>query len=88
MLALKVIAWVRDVRQDKAQASFGPDHPEVARDLNNLAQLYQATNRLKEAEPLYTRALEIFETSLGRDHPSTFTVRLNRALCRQKMSGE
>ena len=32
--------------------SFGPDHPNVATDLNNLAQLLKATNRLAEAEPL------------------------------------
>src|SRR5208283_851393 len=28
------------------EASFGPDHPGVARDLNNLAGLLQNTNRL------------------------------------------
>ncbi len=28
------------------EKSYGPDHPDVARDLNNLAQLLQATNRL------------------------------------------
>ena len=31
---------------------LGPEHPDVARDLNNLAALLQATNRLPEAEPL------------------------------------
>ena len=30
-----------------------PDHLLVATDLNNLALLLQATNRLTEAEPLY-----------------------------------
>jgi len=39
------------------EASLGKDHPKVATDLNNLAQLYKATNRLKEAEPLMQRAL-------------------------------
>ena len=34
------------------EASFGPDHPKVATDLNNLAGLLQDTNRLAEAEPL------------------------------------
>ena len=38
------------------EASYGPDHPNVASDLNNLAQLLQATNRLGEAEPLMRRA--------------------------------
>ena len=36
----------------------------MARDLNNLAQLLQATNRLEEAEPLMRRALAIDEKSL------------------------
>ncbi|MBL7033859.1 MAG: tetratricopeptide repeat protein, partial [Candidatus Delongbacteria bacterium] len=34
------------------EKSLGPDHPETARNLNNLALLFQATNRLMEAEPL------------------------------------
>ena len=42
------------------EASYGKDHPRVARDLNNLAQLLQDTNRLAEAEPLMQRALAIF----------------------------
>ncbi len=48
----------------------GPDHPDVAIGLNNLAQLIKATNRLTEAEPLMRRALEIDEAALGPDHPS------------------
>ena len=35
------------------EKSFGPDHPNVARDLNNLAWLMGETNRHAEAEPLY-----------------------------------
>jgi tetratricopeptide (TPR) repeat protein len=49
---------------------FGPDHPEVAAYLNNLAQVLQDTNRLKEAEPLMKRALAIDEESFGPDHPN------------------
>jgi tetratricopeptide (TPR) repeat protein len=52
-----------------AENHYGPDHPEVATVLNNLAQLLQATNRLAEAEPLMRRALKIDETSFGPDHP-------------------
>ena len=52
------------------EASYGPDHPNVATDLNNLAQLLQATNRLGEAEPLMRRALGIDEASYGPDHPN------------------
>ena len=71
-----------------AEGSLGKDHPDVARDLNNLAQLYKATNRLSEAEPLMERALSIFETSLGPDHPRTITVRRNLDVLRRMKDGE
>ncbi len=51
------------------EQSYGKDHPKVAIDLNNLAELLQATNRLAEAEPLMRRALAIDEQSYGKDHP-------------------
>ncbi len=47
------------------EASYDADHPEVATDLNNLAQLLKATNRLSEAEALMRRALVIAEASYG-----------------------
>ena len=59
------------------EASFGPDHPDVARDFNNLAQLLQATNRLAEAESLMCQALAICIKSLGADHPSSRIVMAN-----------
>jgi tetratricopeptide (TPR) repeat protein len=62
------------------EASYGPDHPTVAIDLNNLALLLRATNRLAEAEPLYRRVVKIFETSLGQDHPNVATALNNLAL--------
>ncbi len=51
------------------EASYDPDHPNVAIRLNNLASLLQATNRRGEAEPLMRRALAIDEASYGPDHP-------------------
>jgi hypothetical protein len=42
----------------------------VASDLNNLALLLQATNRLADAEPLYHRALAIDQKSFGPKHPN------------------
>ena len=42
----------------------------MARDLNNLASLLQDMNCPGEAEPLYRRALEIWEKNLGPDHPN------------------
>ena len=43
------------------EKSFGPEHPDVALSLNNLATLLYAANRHAEAEPLYRRALAIDE---------------------------
>jgi tetratricopeptide (TPR) repeat protein len=59
--------------------SFGPDHPNVAIRLNNLALLLGDTNRLGEAEPLMRRALDIVEHSFGPDHPDVATALNNLA---------
>jgi tetratricopeptide (TPR) repeat protein len=61
-------------------ASFGANHADVARDLNNLAQLLKDTNRLAEAEPLMRRGLAIDEASLGPDHPQVATKLKNVAV--------
>ena len=42
-----------------AEQNVGPDHPDVATSLNNLALLYRAMNRDDEAEPLEQRAARI-----------------------------
>jgi CHAT domain-containing protein len=49
---------------------LGPDHPDVATSLNNLAELYQTQGRYADAEPFYKRALGIWEKTLGPDHPN------------------
>ena len=51
------------------ETALGPDHPDVAGSLNNLAGLYWDQHRYAEAEPLFKRALEIREKALGPDHP-------------------
>ena len=56
------------------ETSYGQDHPRVAIDLNNLAALLHATNRLANAEPLMRRAFVIFLSSLGLDHPKSQTI--------------
>jgi tetratricopeptide (TPR) repeat protein len=52
---------------------LGPQHPDTATSLNNLAGLYRAQGKYAEAEPLYLRALEIREQQLGPQHPDTAT---------------
>jgi Tetratricopeptide repeat len=48
-----------------AEKSLGPEDPEVAIYLDNLAHLLQGTNRMAEAEPLMRRAEALTEPSLG-----------------------
>ena len=62
------------------EKSLGSDHPNVATALGNLAQLFEATSRLSEAEPLLRRALAIDEKSFGPDHPDVATDLNNLAL--------
>jgi tetratricopeptide (TPR) repeat protein/DNA-binding XRE family transcriptional regulator len=51
------------------EQSQGPEHPQVAYPLNNLANLYMQQGKYAEAEPLYQRALHIREQNLGPEHP-------------------
>jgi tetratricopeptide (TPR) repeat protein/transcriptional regulator with XRE-family HTH domain len=50
------------------EQQLGPDHPDTAQSLNNLALLYYKQGRYTQAEPLYLRALRIREQQLGPDH--------------------
>jgi tetratricopeptide (TPR) repeat protein len=52
------------------QRSLGSHHPNVARDLYNLASVLQASKDFSKAESLYRRALDIDETSFGSLHPN------------------
>ncbi len=59
------------------EKALGPDHPDTAQSLNNLAILYKNQGQYEQAEPLYQRALAIREKTLGPDHPETVRVREN-----------
>ena len=59
---------------------LGPEHPDVATSLNNLAALYRAQGKYEEAEPLYQRSLTILEKVLGPEHPNVATSLNNLAL--------
>src|SRR5947209_6124486 len=50
------------------EQQVGPDHPDTAISLNNLAALYHKQDKYELAEPLYQRALAIREQQLGPDH--------------------
>jgi tetratricopeptide (TPR) repeat protein len=51
------------------EAELGPEHPDVAESLNNLAELLDYRGRYAEAEPLHRRGLAIREKVLGPEHP-------------------
>eukprot|EP00752_Nemacystus_decipiens_P009291 g8302.t1 len=48
---------------------LGPDHPDVATSLNNLAGLFESQGNYEAAKPLYERSLAIGEKVLGPEHP-------------------
>ena len=62
-----------------AEQNVGPDHPDVATSLNNLAEIYRAQGDYARAEPLHKRALAIREKALGPDHPHVATSLENLA---------
>ncbi len=62
-----------------AEQNVGPDHPDMATSLNNLALLYDTQGDYAKAEPLYKRALAIWEKALGPDHPNVATSLENLA---------
>jgi hypothetical protein len=61
-------------------AVYGPDHPEVGTDLNNLALVLQDLGEPGQARPLLERALRIAEAVYGPDHPDVGTRLNNLAL--------
>ncbi len=67
------VAW-RFVRSNR-----GGDHPDTAKVLYNLANMYRTQGRYSEAEPLYRRSLAVHEQQLGSDHPDTATSLIHLA---------
>ncbi|WKZ38802.1 MAG: tetratricopeptide repeat protein [Anaerolineales bacterium] len=65
-------AYERALRID--EATYGPDHPSVARDVNNLGLVLQDLGDHAGARSAYERALRIFEKQLGEDHPNVATL--------------
>ena len=59
---------------------LGPEYPDAATSLNNLASMYHSQANYVAAEPLYQRALKINEKALGPEHPDTATSLNNLAM--------
>jgi CHAT domain-containing protein len=65
------------------EKALGPDHPDTAISLNNLASVHQQQGELAKAEPIFIRALAITEKVLGPSHPRTSLFLNNLALLYQ-----
>jgi tetratricopeptide (TPR) repeat protein len=52
------------------ETAIGPDSPDVATTLNNLAQLYADQGRVQDAMPLLERSLAIQEKTFDPEHPA------------------
>ncbi len=61
------------------EAELGPEHPDVAVSLNNLASLLDDQGSYAEARPLYERSLAILEKVHGPEHPDVATSLNNLA---------
>ena len=62
------------------EQALGPQHPDIALYLNDLAELLRAQSKYVAARPLYERALAIREHVLGPEHRDTATSLNNLAL--------
>jgi Tetratricopeptide repeat len=57
------------------EKALGPEHPYVARSLNDLAVLLRDQRDFAGARPLFERALATFEKVIGLEHPDSNLVR-------------
>jgi tetratricopeptide (TPR) repeat protein/transcriptional regulator with XRE-family HTH domain len=53
------------------ERTLGPDHPDTARSLNNLAVVLRAQAEAAASRTLFERVLSIRESALGPEHPDT-----------------
>jgi tetratricopeptide (TPR) repeat protein len=61
--------------------TLGPDHPDTATSLTDLALCLNAQGEYAVSRPLFERALAIRERALGPDHPDTAQSLNNLAVC-------
>src|ERR1019366_6282789 len=70
-----------------AEKLYGPDHPEVATDANNIGQILKAQGDLPGALRYTQRALAIDEKVYGPDHPKV-AIRANNIATILKAQGD
>jgi len=62
------------------EQALGPEHPDVASTLANLAVLYRSQGQYEQAEPLFQRALHVREQALGSEHPDVASTLASLAI--------
>jgi hypothetical protein len=67
---------LRDIARIQS-AELGPQHPELANTLNNLAIIAERRGRADEAERFYQQSAAIASATLPPDHPMVVTSRQN-----------
>jgi CHAT domain-containing protein len=63
-----------------SRKEFGDRDPYTLTSLNNLAALYRAQGRYREAEPLYREVLQTRREALGPRHPDTLKTQIDLAV--------
>jgi tetratricopeptide (TPR) repeat protein len=66
--------------------TYGPDHPDVAIDRNNLGSAWWAKGEYDKAIGYYEKAVSIFELRLGAVHPSTINAKNNLEGARKQLA--
>jgi tetratricopeptide (TPR) repeat protein len=67
------------------EATFGPNHPNVATVMSNLGSVLHALGDNEEAQESLQRALAIFEHHHGLDHPNVATLVNNQGVVLQDL---
>jgi len=65
--AESLYARARSIRETR----LGPDHPDVAATLHNIAELFAAQGRFAEAAKIFDQSQALLERKLGANHPAT-----------------
>jgi hypothetical protein len=65
---------------------LSPDHPEIARSLEALADARAARESIEDAEPLYAHALAIRERALIPEHRKTRALREKLLAVRSRLA--
>ncbi len=75
-----------ELRDKHEIEEFWPRDPQLAKNLNNIANVYRSQGKFEDAEANYKRAIAILENSVGDQHPNLATVLNNLAVLYRKQS--